>query len=353
MTFTFKAAVVAFMLGVVIAGFAAADPFEDGYDALTRGDYATAMRLWRPLAEQGDAVAQYNLGLMHYRGEGVPQDYATAAGWFRKAADQEQAAAQYSLGHMYFEGRGIPQDSAASVMWFRKAAGHGDAKAQTGLGFIYTNGQGVPQDDAAAASWYRKAAEQGYPAAQFKLGSMYFDGRGVQQDYVRALMWLNLAAARGHKIAARTWNVVAARMAPVLIFEAQRLSREWKSGSTPVTAPTGEEGIATVEKPTTRRRTSILSGDGESPLRPLRNEEPLRPPAAIAQPAPAEAADPIARMHAHAASGASPHEAAAGAGFRQPMPSGRVPDAPATKPAESAPGPSPAKPVMVPIAPLE
>jgi hypothetical protein len=199
MTSTFKAAVVALMLGVVIAGFAAADPFEDGYDALTSGDYATAMRLWRPLAEQGDAVAQYNLG------------------------------------------------------------------------FIYTNGQGVPQDDVAAASWYRKAAEQGYPAAQFKLGSMYFDGRGVQQDYVRALMWLNLAAARGHKIAARTWNVAAARMDPVLIFEARRLAREWKSGSTPVTAPTGEGGIATVEKLTTRRRTSILSGDDERPLRPLRN----------------------------------------------------------------------------------
>jgi hypothetical protein len=280
MTSTFKAAVVALMLGVVIAGFAAADPFEDGYDALTSGDYATAMRLWRPLAEQGDAVAQYNLG------------------------------------------------------------------------FIYTNGQGVPQDDVAAASWYRKAAEQGYPAAQFKLGSMYFDGRGVQQDYVRALMWLNLAAARGHKIAARTWNVAAARMDPVLIFEARRLAREWKSGSTPVTAPTGEGGIATVEKPTTRRRTSILSGDGERPLRPLRNEVPLGPPAASAQPVPAEAANPIARLRAHAAAGASPQEAAAGAGFRQPMPPGRIPDAPAPK-RESASSPAPAKPVMVPIAPLE
>jgi hypothetical protein len=278
MTSTFKAAVVALMLGVVIAGFAAADPFEDGYDALTSGDYATAMRLWRPLAEQGDAVAQYNLG------------------------------------------------------------------------FIYTNGQGVPQDDVAAASWYRKAAEQGYPAAQFKLGSMYFDGRGVQQDYVRALMWLNLAAARGHKIAARTWNVAAARMDPVLIFEARRLAREWKSGSTPVTAPTGEGGITTVEKPTTRRRTSIPSGDGERPLRPLRN--PLGPPAASAQPVPAEAANPIARLRAHAASGASPQEAAAGAGFRQPMPPGRIPDAPAPK-RESASSPAPAKPVMVPIAPLE
>jgi hypothetical protein len=74
--------------------------------------------------------------------------------------------------------------------------------------------------------------------------------------------------------------------------------------------------------------------------------------AAIAQPVPGEAADPVARMRAHAASGASPQEAAAGAGFRQPMPSGREPDAPATKPAESALGPSPAI-IMVPIAPLE
>jgi hypothetical protein len=176
---------------------------------------------------------------------------------------------------------------------------------------------------------------------------MYFDGRGVQQDYVRALMWLNLAAARGHKIAARTWNVAAARMDPVLIFEARRLAHEWKSVST----PTGEERT-TVEKPTTRRRTSILSGDGERPLRALRNEVPLGPPAAIAQQVPAEAANPIARLRAHAASGASPQEAAAGAGFRQSMPPGRIPDAPVPK-HESASSPAPAKPVMVPIAPLE
>jgi TPR repeat protein len=320
-----KTAVAALIVAIGIAGSAAAQPFKDGYDALTHSDYATAMRLLHHLAEQGNAVAQYNVGLMYYKGEGVPQNYAAAVSWFRKAADQEHAAAQYSLGHMYFEGRGIPQNSAVAIYWFRRAADSGDARAQTGLGFIYSNGQVVPQDDAAAVNWYRKAADQGDVAAQYYLGSMYFDGRGVQQNYVSAYMWFDLAAVRKHKIAAKSRAIVAAKMTPAQIADAQRLSREWKPGSTPVTTPTGVEGLAarSIEKPTDRRRTSILSGDGEKPLRPRppSNEEPPRRPASIAQPVPAEAADPITRMRAYAASGASPQEAAAAAGFGQiPLP---------------------------------
>jgi TPR repeat protein len=69
--------------------------------AAGRGDYAAALRLWRPLADQGDAAAQYNLGLMYVDGHGVAQDDAAAVSWFRKAADQGYADAQYNLGLMY------------------------------------------------------------------------------------------------------------------------------------------------------------------------------------------------------------------------------------------------------------
>ena len=76
------------LLFVCAAGPAVAGPFEDADAAFDKGDYATAMRLWRPLADQGNAAAQYNLGLMYEQGQGVPQDYAAAVSWYRKAADQ-------------------------------------------------------------------------------------------------------------------------------------------------------------------------------------------------------------------------------------------------------------------------
>ena len=114
---------------VCAAGPAVAGPFEDGVAAHGKGDYATAMRLWRPLAEQGDASAQYNLGFMYDNSQGVTQDYATAMSWYRKAADQGFADAQNNLGFMYANGQGVPQDYVQAHMWWNLAAAKGDADA--------------------------------------------------------------------------------------------------------------------------------------------------------------------------------------------------------------------------------
>ena len=93
-----------------------------GVAAYKWGKYATALREWRPLAEQGNAKAQYNLGLMYRKGQGVPQDDAEAVGWWRKAAEQGNAGAQNNLGFMYYNGRGVPEDYAQAHMWFNLAA---------------------------------------------------------------------------------------------------------------------------------------------------------------------------------------------------------------------------------------
>ena len=90
--------------------------------AYHRGDYATALREWRPLAEQGSAIAQNNLGLMYSEGKGAPRDYAKAVGWWRKAAEQGYAKAQYNLGVMYDYGKGVPQDYAQAHKWYNLAA---------------------------------------------------------------------------------------------------------------------------------------------------------------------------------------------------------------------------------------
>jgi TPR repeat protein len=208
---------------------------EDATTAYKRGDYATAFRLIKPLAEQGEAIAQYNLGQMYKMGRGVPQDYAEAAKWFRKAAEQGEAIAQNSLGVTYDKGYGVPQDYVEAVKWYRKAAEQGEATAQSNLGFMYDQGQGVPQNDAEAMKWYRKAAEQGYAAAQYNLGVMYFKGQGVPQDFVLAHMWFNLAVSRfpasegkDREVAVKNRDIVTSKMTPAQITEAQRLAREWK-----------------------------------------------------------------------------------------------------------------------------
>ena len=101
---------------------AVAGPLEDGMDAHKSGDYATALRLWRPLAEQGYAPAQNKLGFMHNKGRGVSQDFATAVKWLRLAAEQGLARAQYNLGFSYENGGGVPQDFVQAHMWFSLAA---------------------------------------------------------------------------------------------------------------------------------------------------------------------------------------------------------------------------------------
>jgi TPR repeat protein len=98
-------------------------------DAYNRGDYATALREWRPLAEQGNAAVQFNLGTLYYNGQGVPQDYVQARQWYEKAAAQGDANAQFNLGVLYYEGQGVLHDDVQAHMWACLAAANGHKKA--------------------------------------------------------------------------------------------------------------------------------------------------------------------------------------------------------------------------------
>jgi len=99
--------------------------FQAGMDAYERGDYDTALAEFRPLAEQGNVAAQYNLGVMYDNGRGVPQDYQEAVKWYRRAAEQGDVAAQSNLASMYYAGKGIPQDYVLAHMWANLAASQG------------------------------------------------------------------------------------------------------------------------------------------------------------------------------------------------------------------------------------
>jgi len=229
--------VAAWLLAALLlpAGAVVAGPFEEATRAFEKGDYETAHRIIRPLAEKGSPEAQCNLGLMYFQGLGVPRDPAESAKWYGKAAEQGNAEAQMSLARMFALGAGVPQDPAEAAKWHRKAAEQDVPEAQLALGDAYAGGKGVPQDFSEAAKWYGKAADQGTARAQFQLGSLYYNGHGVRQDYVTAHMWLNVAASRFSPQeqeqmakAIEMRDLAASRMTAAQIAEAQKLARKWK-----------------------------------------------------------------------------------------------------------------------------
>src|SRR5215475_2555317 len=215
--------------------------FEEGLQAYKNGDYATAVREWLPLAQQGDARAQFLLGALYAQGHGVPQDYGAAAQWFRQAAEQGHVGAQYNLGVRYHEGRGVQRDPVQAAVWFRRAAQQGFARAQYNLGVLYANGDGVPRDASQAAQWLRRAADQEDPKAQYNLGLFYAGGVGVPQDYGAAYVWFTLAAAGmpsgvAHEQAIHNRDIVAARLTPAQLAAAQVRVSTWQ----PPEMPTGD-----------------------------------------------------------------------------------------------------------------
>jgi uncharacterized protein len=183
----------------VSGGITIADPLEDGVAAYERGDFATALRLFQPLAEQGDASAQSNLGVLYEKGQGAARDYREALKWYRQAAKQGYANAQFNLGVMFYAGQGVTQD-------YREAA-----------------------------RWFRLAAEQGAALAQSNLGFMYEKGQGLSRDYVRAYIWYSLAASRlggdDGKLATQYQSIIAKSLTPAQLSRAQNMARQCKASS--------------------------------------------------------------------------------------------------------------------------
>jgi uncharacterized protein len=139
--------------------------FEMADELYEQGKFKKAVKYYHKAADQGHVAAQFNLGLMHVNGQGVPQDDKAAVKYFKLAAEQGLAKAQIALGLMYREGRGVPQDDKEAFKYLKLAAEQGDADAQFNLGIMYGKGHGVPQDDKAAVKYFTLAAEQGDQSA--------------------------------------------------------------------------------------------------------------------------------------------------------------------------------------------
>jgi TPR repeat protein len=175
---------------IVVSSSLWAGPFEDGFEAYKRKDYTEALKLFRLSAAQGEPSAQYRVGLMYFKGEGVVQDYTEAVKWYRLAAEQGHVHAQQNLGNMFSLGIGVLQDFAEGL------------------------------------KWYRLAAAQGFALAQINLATMYVNAEGVERDLVRAHSWLSLAAVTDSANATFYRDIISQLMTQQQMAEAQKLAQD-------------------------------------------------------------------------------------------------------------------------------
>ena len=151
---------------------------------------------------------------------GVEKDESEAVKWYRKAAEQGLAVAQYNLGMCYALGRGVDKDEVEGGKWIRKAVDQGDADGQTILGRMYRDGfEGVKKDEAEAATWFRKAAEQGHAVAQYELGKVYDKGIHGEKNMTEAVIWYLKAAEQGkYELGDGRYKKVCKRLAHCYLF---------------------------------------------------------------------------------------------------------------------------------------
>ena len=146
----------------------------------------------------GDAEAQFDLGVSYDRGDGEEREPTQAFKWYQAAAEQGLAKAQFNLAVLYFMGNGVVKDDGQAVKWFRRSAEQGIVTAQYNLGGFYEKGIGVSPDIESAIQWYRKSAEQGLPESQYMLGAKYGLGDGLPLNMIESFRWIRYAANQGH-----------------------------------------------------------------------------------------------------------------------------------------------------------
>jgi uncharacterized protein len=234
-----------------------------GMRAFKNKDYTTAYNEWKAAAAQGQAEAEFDLGVLYAQGRGVRRDLTEAEQWYRKAADQGNAEAEFALGQMYSRGWGVPRDEADAIRWFQmanapetdgpatdwaviegygvqqdqrqaaywyeQAAQKGHAEAQYNLARLYAAGKGgVPHDEDQAVRWTRASAGRGYAPAQAALGTRYARGQGMDRDDKRAYFWLTLAYLHGEKSVEKLRGEEAAKLSPDDVSATDKSAQNWK-----------------------------------------------------------------------------------------------------------------------------
>jgi len=157
---------------VVFASVHAYGDYEDGVDAAQNGDFATALAEFTAAAEQGLDLAQYNLAILYFTGQGVEQDYDEAFKWTKAAAEQGHTNAQFNLGALYYTGSGTSVDLEAALQWYGIAAQAQHAVAQYNLATMYETGEGTDLDLVQAYFWANASQYNEYAEATILLQAL-------------------------------------------------------------------------------------------------------------------------------------------------------------------------------------
>ena len=165
--------------------------------AYEKGQLKAARRGFENLSRRGVAAADFNLAVMHLRGEMPASSQAIAQALLLRAAQAQFVTAQFMLGQALQTGRFGPPDLPQANRWFALAATGGSVEAQVAIATAHYLGRGTPQDYVAAARWYREAATSGDIGAQYLLASMYEHGDGLPRDLRLARYWYAVAAGNG------------------------------------------------------------------------------------------------------------------------------------------------------------
>lgn len=153
---------------LVWAAPAGAQSVKAGIDAWQKGDYVSAVAIWRPLAEAGDPDASFNMGQAYRLGRGVLVDLGTAQSWLERAAEKDHVDAQTTLGLLLFQNGNQPE----GLKWLKKGSEKGDPRAMLVYGTALFNGDGVPQDPVLGYAYVSRSAAQGLEPARNTLAQM-------------------------------------------------------------------------------------------------------------------------------------------------------------------------------------
>jgi TPR repeat protein len=190
------------MLAVsVCAPSSRAATVQEAITALKAEQYAEALDILRPLADNGDAQAQYWIGEMNWEGRGLPRNLQAGCDWYEKAADQRLPAALYVTAMCYRKGVRGPVDYERAAFWLKKAVEKGITASKCPLGELFAAGNGVERNDETAFELCRQAATEGDASAQGKLGHFYLLGRGTDKDTAKGAVWLERGAKGGDAVA--------------------------------------------------------------------------------------------------------------------------------------------------------
>ena len=225
-----------------------AEAFVAGLNAIDRQHYSTAFRAFKPLAAQGIAEAQNNIGFLYQKGLGVKRNYATAISWYTRSANQDLPEAQHNLGMLNYQGYGVEKNMTIAKRWFTKASDQDLGPSHYMLGLIYYEGNDTQKNPARARAHFQKAARRGDISGQYMFAYMLASGEGKKEEkgtfanfgsmfsddsnteLKTALLWASVASRDGYSDAANLAEFLKFQIDDDIVLEIEASAEQcWKS----------------------------------------------------------------------------------------------------------------------------